>query len=142
MNFIETILCNYFTHILWMQKLKMENHSGSCQKGHQHQLKKLIQLINFIKHLFLLTLFYCVKYLMLNTQQTLENKKEKFKFVRKQLKLKFSHLHQMINWQSKWLKKLIKIKEENKKIKVRNNKIRKLKSKLFSIKMEYLKTLK
>jgi hypothetical protein len=48
----------------------------------------------------------------------------------------------MINWQSKWLKKLIKIREENKKIKLNNNKVNKLKSKLFLIKMEYLKTLK
>lgn len=77
------ILNNCFTHILWMLKLKTENLSGNYQKDRQLQLNKLIQPINFMELLFLLMLFFYVKYSMLSIQKILEKNKGELKYAKK-----------------------------------------------------------
>lgn len=70
--------------------------------------------MNFTQHLSHHMQFFCVKYLTLSILKILERKKEKYKFVRKLLKLRLNHLFQMINSLNRWHKKLRKIKTQKK----------------------------
>ena len=130
LNFTETILSNCFTPIHWMPRPRTENHSGSCQKDPQLQLKKLIPITNFTGHSSLHTQSYFVKSSMWSIQRISEKKKRKWRFANKQPKFKLNHLFRTINWLNKWLKKLIRMKlAKNKLTRWRSLNLQRLKKK-------------
>ena len=101
---------NFCTHILLKLRQKTENHSGSYQKDHQQQLKKLTHKTNFILHSYLLTQFCCARYSESSTLKISEANKSDRKYANRRLKSRFSHLVPMISQPNKWLMKLIKMK--------------------------------